>query len=92
MLNALVRRFRFGVVGIDHDLLDLVIGSVAPHKDRVRKKRDQGEGDTDGKKNATESENEDDVEIGKSNVLLLGPTGVGKTLLASTLAKILDFM
>ena len=33
---------------------------------------------------------ETDVEIGKSNVLLLGPTGVGKTLLASTLAKILD--
>lgn len=32
----------------------------------------------------------DDVEITKSNVLLLGPTGVGKTLLASTLAKILD--
>ncbi len=32
----------------------------------------------------------DDVEINKSNVLLLGPTGVGKTLLASTLAKILD--
>ena len=32
----------------------------------------------------------DDVEIAKSNVLLLGPTGVGKTLLASTLAKILD--
>ena len=32
----------------------------------------------------------DDVEINKSNVLLLGPTGVGKTLLASTLAKILE--
>lgn len=32
----------------------------------------------------------DDVEINKSNVLMLGPTGVGKTLLASTLAKILD--
>ncbi|HZK21113.1 MAG TPA: ATP-dependent Clp protease ATP-binding subunit ClpX [Oscillospiraceae bacterium] len=32
----------------------------------------------------------DDVEIQKSNVLLLGPTGVGKTMLASTLAKILD--
>ena len=32
----------------------------------------------------------DNVEIGKSNVLLLGPTGVGKTLLASTLASILD--
>ena len=35
-------------------------------------------------------ENEDDVEIQKSNVLLLGPTGCGKTLLASTLAKILN--
>lgn len=32
----------------------------------------------------------DDVEIQKSNVLLLGPTGVGKTFLAQTLAKTLD--
>lgn len=32
----------------------------------------------------------DDVELTKSNVLLLGPTGVGKTMLAQTLAKILD--
>jgi ATP-dependent Clp protease ATP-binding subunit ClpX len=31
----------------------------------------------------------DDVELGKSNILLLGPTGSGKTLLAQTLAKIL---
>ncbi len=41
------------------------------------------------KRIANNKENEDDVEIQKSNVLLLGPTGCGKTLLASTLAKIL---
>ncbi|GBD91274.1 ATP-dependent Clp protease ATP-binding subunit ClpX [bacterium BMS3Abin04] len=32
----------------------------------------------------------DEVEIDKSNILLIGPTGVGKTLIAQTLAKILD--
>ena len=35
------------------------------------------------------NKSENDIEIGKSNVLLLGPTGVGKTLLAQTLAKFL---
>ena len=37
-----------------------------------------------------EKQSDDDVEIQKSNILLLGPTGCGKTLLASTLAKILN--
>ena len=41
-------------------------------------------------KRVLSNSNTDDVEIQKSNVLLLGPTGVGKTLLAQTLAKTLN--
>lgn len=33
---------------------------------------------------------EDDIELGKSNILLIGPTGSGKTLLAQTLARLLN--
>ena len=36
------------------------------------------------------SEKSDDVEVQKSNILLLGPTGSGKTLLAQTLARVLN--
>ena len=37
-----------------------------------------------------ESKNNKDIELSKSNILLVGPTGCGKTLLAQTLARILD--
>ncbi len=37
-----------------------------------------------------ESKSNKDVELSKSNILLVGPTGCGKTLLAQTLARILD--
>lgn len=40
--------------------------------------------------NALKGKKKDDVEISKSNILLIGPTGSGKTLLAQTIAKILN--
>lgn len=41
-------------------------------------------------KRLNESSKSSDVELAKSNILLVGPTGCGKTLLAQTLARILD--
>ena len=41
-------------------------------------------------KRLKDASKKDDVELGKSNILLLGPTGSGKTLLAQTLARLLD--
>ncbi len=41
-------------------------------------------------KRVNEKDNLSDIEIKKSNLILIGPTGTGKTLLAETMAKILD--
>src|SRR5678809_798389 len=41
-------------------------------------------------KRLNHAQKNNDVELAKSNILLIGPTGVGKTLLAQTLARILD--
>jgi ATP-dependent Clp protease ATP-binding subunit ClpX len=41
-------------------------------------------------KRLNHSAKSNDVELAKSNIILIGPTGCGKTLLAQTLARILD--
>ncbi len=71
------------VIGQDNAKLALAVAVYNHYKriltvDEAKKRRK-------GKKNV--EIDEDEVEIQKSNVLLLGPTGVGKTYLAQTLAK-----
>ena len=41
-------------------------------------------------KRLNQRDSKDDVELGKSNILMIGPTGSGKTLLAETLARLLN--
>ena len=72
------------VIGQDHAKKVL---SVAVYNHYKRLIFDSGQSNKDS---AALSPEFNDVEVEKSNIMLLGPTGSGKTLLARTLAKILD--
>lgn len=66
------------VIGQDEAKISLAV-AVYNHYKRIRSQEEEGDFSSD-----------DGVELQKSNVLLLGPTGVGKTFLAQTLAKLLN--
>ena len=65
------------VIGQDEAKISLAV-AVYNHYKRIRSQEEE------------EFSSDDGVELQKSNVLLLGPTGVGKTFLAQTLAKLLN--
>ena len=72
---------------IGHDEVKKVL-AVAVHNHYRRLEATEGKGKKEEGRRA-EGASFDDVEIEKSNILLIGPTGCGKTLLAKTLAKML---
>ena len=73
---------------IGHDEVKKVL-SVAVHNHYRRLEAAEAAAKAGSRKAAGEQDEFADVEIEKSNILLIGPTGCGKTLLAKTLAKML---
>lgn len=76
------------VIGQDKAKIALSV-AVYNHYKRVLSKQDETKRGRRNKKSAESQQDADSVELQKSNVLLIGPTGSGKTYLAQTLAKTL---
>src|SRR5688572_17503699 len=70
-------------IAIHRTLSDYVIGQVHAKKLLTAAVEDHN-------RRVNHATRNNDVELAKSNILLIGPTGCGKTLLAQTLARILD--
>ena len=77
------------VIGQDEAKRVLCV-AVYNHYKRILFNEEKKKAKGNKKKNAEAHDIQDDIEIQKSNVLLLGPTGVGKTYLAQTLARTLN--
>ena len=82
------------VVGQEHAKKVLAV-AVYNHYKRLahqggKPEEGKGKGDAKAKPRPKPRDKQDEVELSKSNILLIGPTGCGKTLLAETLARLLD--
>lgn len=77
------------VIGQDKAKIALSV-AVYNHYKRILDAEKRAARTGSGKKKNSSSDRNDDVELTKSNVLLIGPTGVGKTYLAETLARTLQ--
>ena len=78
------------IIGQDRAKIALSVAVYNHYKRLIQKDAKQKlENAAKNKKDSAETAPDDGVEIQKSNVLLIGPTGVGKTFLAQTLAKTL---
>src|SRR5436189_1368407 len=80
------RQLDLHCVGQEHAKKTLAV-AVHNHYKRIVQERPTA---PDQETETTSSDPHADVEIEKSNILMIGPTGSGKTLLARTLAQILD--
>jgi ATP-dependent Clp protease ATP-binding subunit ClpX len=76
------------VIGQDDTKKALAVAVRNHYKRILQDRKPAAEGDEAAHKHARHAHH--DVEIEKSNILLIGPTGCGKTLLARTLARLLD--
>ena len=80
------------IIGQDKAKKSMAVG-VYNHYKRIgmfaKKTKDQAELLKQGHNNI-KADQKDEIELSKSNLLLIGPTGSGKTLLAQTIARILD--